>query len=263
MNVQAACIDITGSNRAMDVAYLEGQVLRLRTDADLASFLNWVSDKQPDFIAVDAPSKANIGLVERNRDEYGIPNGRYQNFRIAEAVLKLKGIGLYNTPKRKPPEWMKRGWDLYSLLQARSYRLLDAPGSAQPPPKLVFEVHPHASFVVGLGWIPQKKQSLAGQLERAAYLRRECSQLGITVDETPLAIDQLKQLQKTAATWDTVREDGISLPSISHDQLDAIAGLTTALRASKGHAVAVGHQDDGVIVLPQELADSAYQWKHK
>jgi len=44
---------------------------------------------------------------------------------------------------------------------------------------------------VGLGWIPQNKQTLAGQLERLAYLRRECRDLGISIDKTMLAEDQL------------------------------------------------------------------------
>lgn len=263
MSITAACIDITGSSRAMDVAYLEGNCLRLRTESNLKSFLDWVTDQSPDLIAVDAPSKENIGLVPQLRDEYGIPEDRYENFRVAEVLLKLKGIGLYNTPQEKPPEWMKRGWDLYSLLLDKQYRLLDTPGKVVPAKRLTFEVHPHASFVVGLGWIPQSKQTLAGLLERAAYLRKECSQLGIATAGTLLEFDQLHELQSVAATWDSIVNDGIVLPSLSHDQLDAIAGLITAVHLSRGDAFAVGHQDDGVIVIPKPLTDTPYQWKHK
>jgi hypothetical protein len=128
---------------------------------------------------------------------------------------------------------------------------------------MIIEVHPHASFVVGLGWIPQIKKTLAGQLERAAYLRKECRALGITTEGTILEIDQLQQLLSTTATWDTIVSNGIVLPSLSHDQLDATVGLTTVVRAMCGDAVAVGHQEDGVIVVPKPLSDSPYQWKHK
>tara|TARA_R110000868_G_scaffold164672_1_gene397430 strand:+ start:11272 stop:12063 length:792 start_codon:yes stop_codon:yes gene_type:complete len=263
MSITAACIDITGSSRAMDVAYLEGDSLYLRTESNLKSFLDWVTDQSPDLIAVDAPSKENIGLVPQLREEYGIPEDRYENFRVAEVLLKLKGIGLYNTPQEKPPEWMKRGWDLYTLLQDKQYRLLDTPGKVAPAKQLTFEVHPHASFVVGLGWIPQSKQTLAGLLERAAYLRKECSQLGITTTGTLLEFDQLNELKSVTATWDSIVNDGIALPSLSHDQLDAIAGLITAVYVKRGEAHAIGHQDDGVIVIPKPLADTPYQWKHK
>ena len=54
-----------------------------------------------------------------------------------------------------------------------------------------------------------------------------------------------------------------NLGALSHDQLDAIVGLTTAVRVVRGEAVAVGHQEDGVIVVPRQLAESPYQRKHK
>lgn len=263
MRIKAACIDITGSSRAMDVAYVEDDALNLQTASNLKKFLDWVGEREPDVIVVDAPSKENVGLVSKHRNEFGIPEGSYENFRIAEALLKLKGIGLYNTPQTNPPEWMKRGWDLYSLLQGKGYLLLDTPGPVKSTGKGVLEVHPHASFVVGLGWIPQNKQTLAGQLERLAYLRRECRELGISIDKTMLAEDQLGQLKNTSATWETIVADGVTLPEISHDQLDAIAGLTTAIRAMRADAVAIGHQGDGVIVVPRKLSETPYQWKHK
>jgi predicted nuclease with RNAse H fold len=263
MGITAACIDITGSRRAMDVAFLEDDALDMRAASNLKTFLDWVGELKPDVIAVDAPSKENVGLVARHRDEFDIPDGSYENFRIAEALLKLKGIGLYNTPQTNPPEWMKRGWDLYSLLQGKGYFLLDTPGPVKSTAKGVFEVHPHASFVVGLGWIPQSKQTLAGQFERLAYLRRECRDLGISIGKTMLTEDQLGQLKETTATWETIVVDGLTLPEISHDQLDAIAGLTTAIRAIRGDGVAIGHQGDGVIVVPRKLSETPYQWKHK
>ena len=262
MPVTAACIDITALNRPMDVAYLQRDALHLRNEPNLESFLEWVDDQQPENIAVDAPSKQNIGLVPGHREFYGIPEDRYENFRIAEVLLRMKNIGLYNTPQENPPMWMEVGWDLYAQLGNMNYNLWDTPGVPTLAPNMMLEVHPHASVVVGLGWIPQRKQTLAGQLERAAYLRRECHELDIAVEGTLLAVDQLAQLQGVVTTWDTIVADGINLPLLSHDQLDAIAGLTTVVRAVRGDAFAVGHQDDGVIVVPQELADLAYERLH-
>ena len=148
---------------------------------------------------------------------------------------------------------MKRGWKLYSLLQESGYALLDTPGPVSRTERLTFEVHPHASFVVGLGWIPQSKDTLAGQLERAAYLRKECRELGISTAGTLLDTDQLQRLKSIKATWKSIVEGGIVLPSLSHDQLDAMAGLITAVHVYRGGAVAVGHRGDGVIVVPEVI----------
>ena len=73
MGLTAACIDITGSSRAMDVAYLKDNTLTLRTAANLENFLDWVTDQQPQFVAVDAPSKTNARLVPQFRADYGNP----------------------------------------------------------------------------------------------------------------------------------------------------------------------------------------------
>ncbi len=263
MPATAACIDITGSDRAMDVAYLKDKQVHLRTEANLTGFLEWVASEQPQMVAVDAPSKENIGLVPDNRKIYDIPANKYENFRIAEALLKTRRIGLYNTPREKPPEWMKRGWDLYSLLKDKGYSLLDVPGTVVNCDRITFEVHPHASFVVGLGWIPQQKDTLAGLLERAAFLRRECRELSVSVVGTLLDDDQLQRLKNIDTTWEEIADEGIALPSLSHDQLDALAGLATAIRVQRGEAEAVGHQGDGVIVVPRPLSKTPYQWKHK
>lgn len=262
MAVTAACIDITGSSRAMDVAFLEDGAIRLRIESNVNGFLNWVSQHQPEIIAIDAPSKENSGCVPRLRQKYSIPDGRYDNFRIAEVLLKLKGIGLYNTPQKQPPDWMKRGWDLYSLLRGIGFGVVESPGKVAAPPKSVIEVHPHASFVVGLGWIPQSKRTLAGQLERAAYLRKECADLTLTCEGTPLAVDQLFLLQGVSSAWASIVTDGIDLPLLSHDQLDAMVGLTTAVRSMQGEAIAVGDPGDGVIVVPRQLGDASYKRKH-
>lgn len=258
MGVQAVCIDITGSRRAMDFAYLENDRLDCRTAPNLTNFLDWVGEQMPDVIAVDAPSKRNVGLIRKHRDEFGIPGDSYENFRIAEALLRLKGIGLYNTPQTDPDKWIERGWELYSSLNDKGYILLDTSGPVKLTGKVVLEVHPHASFVVGLGWIPHSKQTLAGQLERLAYLRWECRDLGISTDKTMLVEDQLGQLKSTSTTWETIILDGVTLPEVPHDQLDAIAGLTTAIRALRGDAVAIGHQGDGVIVIPRTLSKTPY-----
>jgi predicted nuclease with RNAse H fold len=260
MSVTAACIDVTGG-RAMDIAYVCDQRLRFATVTSVPSFRKWVSEQKATIIAVDAPSKRNTGQVALSRSQHGIRDGKYGNFRVAEAILRQRGIGLYNTPQDKPPEWMERGWEVYEMLTALGYNLLDEPGrtSVIEGANTVVEVHPHASFVVGLGWIPQTKQNLAGQFERLAYLRNECAELQIDCCETFMGTDLLQSLHELDVTWDQILLHGIRLPEISHDRLDAVVGLTTAIRAIRGEAFAVGQTSDGVIVVPRELSPTSYK----
>ena len=244
----------------MDIAFCEDGILQISALPGVESFCQWVQQNAPRLVAIDAPSKRNCGRVALTRAQYGIPNNKYEDFRVVEAFLRLKGIGLYNTPLEDPPAWMNQGWQLYQSLEELGYQLLDEPGPTEisDDERVVIEVHPHASFVVGLGWIPQDKKGLAGQLERMAYLRTQCAEMGINVAGTCLADDPLTSLQQINATWDGILVDGLKLPSISHDQLDAVVGLTTVLRAANGQAFAVGDSADGVIVLPNNLAGIRY-----
>lgn len=198
-----------------------------------------------------------------SRLEFGIPDGVYEDYRVAEAILRMREIKLYNTPNGEVADWVQRGWDLYDALRELGYRLIDEPGTTMTrcDSKAVIEIHPHASFVVGLGWIPQTKGNLAGQFERLAYLRHECEQLRIDCTDTIISADALQVLRQLDVTWEHIRINGIKLPRISHDSLDAVVGVTTVLRAVRGEAYAVGHKADGVIVVPRPLAPDPYQPK--
>lgn len=264
MGIKAACIDITGSSRSMDIAFVENNVLKLTVVSCREAFFDWVEKFRPECVAIDAPSKRNTGQVNKNREQFSIPKGKYENFRVAEVLLKMKGVGLYNTPKNDAKEWMKRGWEIYDKLRGKGFKLVDEPGKIQTKDEpAILEVHPHACFVVGLGWIPQTKSGLAGQLERLAYLRQECLARKLDLSETFLDEDQLKELTSLEVTWESLVTDGIQLPVVSHDQLDATVGLLTALRATEGTAFGVGVNEDGIIVVPDKLSDVPYTWKHK
>lgn len=264
MGIEAACIDVTGSSRSMDIAYVENNVLKLTIVSGRDAFFDWVEQYRPQCLAIDAPSKHNTGQVENYRKRFSIPDGKYGNFRVAEVLLKMKGVGLYNTPMEDADDWMVRGWEIYDKLRGKGFKLVDQPGTIQAEDEpTMLEVHPHACFVVGLGWIPQTKSGLAGQIERVAYLRQECLTHGLDVSETFLAEDQLEPLKSADVTWESIVNNGIRLPVVSHDQLDATAGLLTAIRAKEGKAFGVGVNEDGIIVVPNELSDVPYIWKHK
>ena len=265
MTITAACVDVTGSSRAMDVAYIEDKTVRLARLSNVESLYVWLTENEPQVLAIDAPSATNKNCIASNPGAYGIPKGKYENFRVCEAQLRLKGIGLYNTPRSDPPTWIERGWEIYKKVESQGYRLYREPGvvSFEPNEKYVFEVHPHASFVVGLGWIPQTKSSLAGQVERIAYLRKQAELFSLDMSETALSRELLSEFQSAFANWDKILTDGLDFPEISHDELDSIVGLFTAQSVLSKDAFATGIADDGVIVTPSSLAETTYCTKSR
>jgi len=255
----AACIDVTGSNRAMDVVWVgeDGHVTHRRVKG-VEGTVDWAGEHLPRILAVDAPCEQNLARVSDAsvRAQHGLDSGSYESFRVCEALLRKAGIGLYNTPRQNAPAWMRRGWDIYGRLQGElDYRLWRQPGRPQSQDgRTLIEVHPHASFVVGLGWIPHKKTTLAGQLERLAYLLAEAERLGIRLEDCGLSGEALAEAGSSLqrATWESIRAQGLHLPQLSHDLLDALAGLVTACLATRGRAFAVGEPEEGVIVVPEE-----------
>jgi len=249
----------------MDVAYIEDNTVRLARLNNVQSLYIWIAENEPQVLAIDAPSATNKNCIALNPGANGIPKGKYENFRVCEAKLRIKGIGLYNTPRSEPPTWIERGWEIYEKVQSQGYKLYRDPGVVKfdSSEKYVFEVHPHASFVVGLGWIPQTKSSLAGQVERIAYLRKQSELFGFDMTETALSRELLSEFQSAFANWDKILTDGLDFPEISHDELDSIAGLFTAQNAISKEAYATGIADDGVIVTPTKLADITYCTKSR
>jgi len=265
MIVSAACVDVTGSSRALDVAYVSEDKVLLQPLANVDQLFDWIKVHEPKVLAIDAPCKTNQNCVVTDPARHGIETGKYENFRVCEALLRMNGIGLYNTPREKPPEWIKTGWKIFDSIKGLGYSLWETPGkvSLKPGTKYVLEVHPHACFVVGLGWIPQTKSSLAGQFERIAYLKHEAQLLDLDMNATPIDRKVLDELNAALSDWDKIRSEGLDFPEISHDELDSIAGLFTAINAIRGEAFATGYEVDGVIVTPSELADSTYCTKHR
>jgi hypothetical protein len=163
----------------------------------------------------------------------------------------VRNIKCYFTSSaRTPPDWVGAGLKLYDALADLGYMLWDTPGPVSTigagVDRIAIEVHPHACFVVKLGWIPQLKISLGGCLERIACLRAWGRELGVQIGAS---YDQLLTELGTLS-WESILERGAP-PQISHDKLDALAAaLTAKVSASAPGACAIGHRADGVLVLP-------------
>jgi hypothetical protein len=262
-----ACLDLTGSKRAWDLVWVKGETVghvKFRKRSKQEDFFAWVKENQPVNLAIDAPSGYNLKrtLAPETRQARGWDK-TYKNMRLCEADLREREIKLYFTPADavKAASWIQCGWQVYDRLKKDfGYKLYDRPGSVQlGGERVLLEVHPHASYVVGLGWIPQAKDSVPGQLERIAYLLDAARQgekpwIGKAMPPATFLRTLVSDLQRL--TWDIIREKGVRIAGESHDKLDALAGLVTVAKAREGTAYAVGDPGEGVIVLPAKPCSS-------
>lgn len=269
-----ACLDLTGSKRAWDLVWVKKRSVgheKFRKGSKLEDFFAWVKESRPVILAIDAPSGYNLKrtLDPEIREARGWET-TYKNMRLCEADLRAREIKLYYTPAdaARAASWIQCGWQVYDRLKKDfDYRLHNQPGPVQlkAEERVVIEVHPHASFVVGLGWIPQVKDSVPGQIERIAHLLDAGKQgeepwTGEAMPPATFLKTLVTDLQEL--TWASIREKGVSIAGESHDKLDALAGLVTAARAQEGTAYAVGDPGEGVIVLPGKPR-SSYRAKRK
>jgi len=284
-----ACVDVTDGTRRLDAIAVNssGKVVHKSCDS-IATLIAWVEEVQPQVIAVDGPSGRNVGLTQDDaiRAKYGwlglrsrsardasrnrLP--KFWDFRVAEAILSSQGIGLYNTPgnAQKVSDWIKTGWKIYEALEKLGYKRWVSPGQVQLDSNQhwLIEIHPHACFAVGAGYILPEKVSLAGYFTRIAYLQKAASELGWKL--TGQAWPGSAWLEQLATTLKGFIDGGACLAPeqalrsllpvlpVGHDLLDCLVGIITAGRAIAGHAHAVGETRDGVIVLPGALAPGLY-----
>jgi hypothetical protein len=250
-------VDITGSNRRWDWTLIDDEKKSVLSGQGSAkTLLGVVESDEPDIIAVDGPSAENCGLMRRAEIRHAVLGERataketlYENYRVSEADLGLRGIHCYVTPQCERADlsdWVRVGLDLYEGLAER-YSLLREPGQVdyRPGQKLMIEVYPHASFVVALGWIPQLKTSLGGCLERIACLVLWAERLGFDLPEMSELVPLLKNMDMKR-----IAENGA--PDLRHDKLDALSAAFTAKSVADGTAWALGNTADGVIVLPKK-----------
>lgn len=177
---------------------------------DLAALEALVAGLPPDAaVAVDAPPAPAKGLVA------GAAN------RVAEQALLRAGISLYSTPpaERDAPAWMRAGFAVYRMLEARGYPL--ATGEARPGAGAAVECYPHLSYLALAGRARGRTSKL--EWSRAALRGR--------VAGLPTDADQ--------------------------DQLDAACAALTAWYWARGEWIGYGDPAEGVIVAPRTSHDPA------
>jgi hypothetical protein len=184
-------------------------------------------------VAVDAPSGPRRDLLSADspvRATLGLPAGRYERFRVCDALLTRRRLPLYQVPARREEAagWMQAGYSLYAALSTLGLFRPAADLAHEAPVgegALRFgrlcETYPDAVFCALLGHRPAPKRTPWGLQQRIAALK-----LKLVVDA-----------------------DG-GLWHRTLDELDACAAAYAAYTLAVGRGSWVGHPEEGVIVLP-------------
>ncbi len=253
-------IDSTAGRRPFTYAILD-EKLRIVAcgEGQFMEVVDLVAGQPAAAVAVDAPQSPNHGLMAQPeyRDKFGLPSHSqgWRDCKVAEYLLRRRGIGLYLTPRDpdRAAGWMRVGFQLYDALRAAGFQAYQpnaavASGAAgdRGAPRVFLEVYPHGGFTVRLGHRPLRKDTLEGRLQRQIVLYDE----GVDVPDPMDAVEEL--------TRHHLREGTLVFPGLrTHDELDALmAAYTAFLAVRQPEAVtAVGDPVEGEIILPIAPAD--------
>lgn len=245
-------VDPTAGVRPFTYAALDGDLqLMALGQGDMDEVLAFVAGQRAALVAVCAPRRPNLGLMEKPEVRAGlvpVPRpGRWTNFRMAEYQLRQLNITIPQTPAREAdcPNWMRMGFHLYHRLEDLDYRAFpDGDGIRQ-----CLEVYPHACFTVLLDHPPFPKHTLEGRLQRQLVLH-ECR---INLHDPMLIFEEI--------TRHRLLQGILPLEHLHPaEELDALVAAYTAWLSGSGsgQVTLLGHPKEGTLVLPVAQLKSRY-----
>jgi len=208
-----AGIDVSAT-RGLDAAILAsgGKLIETTWLPDLDGLRVWLDvwAGRLAAVAVDAPASTAHQ-----------PGGR-----IAERVLRARGVSLYLAPtvEQPPATWMVVGWRIFRLLEWFGFPEARLPRAQSPDGPRALECFPYAAYVAWTG------KGRPKTMLPAVWARR------------------------------VLRQRGYTPPGTGKDAPDAIAAALAAYAWMRGEAVPYGDPAEGVIwtpcALPEKLMSS-------
>jgi hypothetical protein len=235
-------IDCTSGSKAFTYAALDVE-LRLVSlaEAGLEAMLAFVEAHDAAFVAVNAPSHVNAGVIrERLQAEGSSSRGpRGAEIREAEHELRARGISVSATPRTEAlcPAWIQAGFEIYRGLARLGFKPFPAADAARQ----WLETHPHAAFCVLLDRGPLPKPSLEGRLQRALALFER----GVRIQDPMIFLEEITRHRLLHGLLPT----DVVLPPT---QLDALVAAYTAwIGGTKPlEPIQLGNSLEGFITLP-------------
>ncbi|MEW5870207.1 MAG: DUF429 domain-containing protein [Chloroflexota bacterium] len=237
-------IDPTAGERPFVYAALDDDLKLLALgQGSMDEVLAFAAGQQHALAAVCAPRQPNLGLMARGEVRQSLatpPNpGRWENFRMADYLLRLHNISIPQTPGSEEacPNWMRNGFTLFRRLEALSYQAYpDSQAACQS-----LEVYPYACYAVLLGGLPFPKHSLEGRLQRQLALYEQ----GVNVPDPMRFFEEITRhrLLKGILPLDELYSPG---------ELDALVAAYTAWKAATkpDQVLLLGDSREGQLVLP-------------
>ena len=242
-------IDPTTGKNEFEYAVLDANLNLVKlADADREEMFIFLERQNAAFVAVNAPTQVNHGLVKIKLDMAGSSPGRAirgVDMRLAEFELRKRGIQVAGTPSREEfcPAWMQVGFALYQKMSDFGFKPLDADGANHR----VFETHPYASFCTLAESIPFPKPTMEGRLQRQAILFNK----GLRIND---AMEFFEEITRFKLMKGILPVEILYTP----EQLDVLVAAYTAWVAANrpGDISRVGDKNEGQIFLPiSELHD--------
>jgi hypothetical protein len=237
-------VDPTAGQKPFAYAALDSErkILALG-QGDMDEILAFVAGQRQAFVAVCAPRRANLGLLEQESIRQAlspVPRpGRWVDFRVAEYLLRQHNISTPQTCRipSECPRWMQMGFKLHRRLEALGYAAYPCPDE----PLQCLEVYPHAAFTALLERPPFPKHTLEGRLQRQLVLHEQ----GLAV---PDAMDFFEEITRHRLLRGMLPYDQLYQPA----ELDALAAAYTAWLAAvhPDQTCCLGSPEEGQIVLP-------------
>ena len=210
---------------------------------DLKDAFVFLAGQESALAAINSPMTTNKGLMKREEIRKTLSAksdlGRWANLRLVEFELLERGVHVPRTPGtlKSTPLWMKLGFRLFEEIGKLGYLPYpDADGRKQ-----YFECQGEAAFWNLLGHAPLKENTLEGRIQRQLVLQL----CGVPVPDAMLFFEEI--------TRHKILESSLPLDNVySNEELNALAAAYTAWLAAheKEKVVKVGHQDEGLIFLP-------------
>jgi hypothetical protein len=235
-------IDPSGGRSPFTYAALDRERRLLALGAgELEDVLAFAGGQAAVLAAVNAPAGPNLGLVRKKleRQAPGPGHSRGLEMRLAEYLLRERGIGVSPTPSRRElcPAWMQMGFALYQQLGKMGYK----PYPSVSAPRQWLETHPHAAFCALLGRMPLPKPTLEGRLQRQLALHAA----GVGIKDP---MDFFEEITRHKILGGNLPMEFIYLP----EELDALAAaLVACLAGEEGEQIElVGSKEEGRIAVP-------------
>lgn len=249
--INSFCIGIdpsAGSENLRLVIFTSDGRLVHQGERALSELYATLQPYSPAVAAVNAPSALNNGRVRSPELRESLPEmhipGRNVDMRVAEFILRAKGIHVGMTPSILPlcTQATRTGFQVFEVLSSLGY------SSGENAPLRMIEASAHAVYCVLAGVNPLPKLTLEGRLQRQLLLNDG----GLQIKDPMEFLEEVTRhkLLKGILPWDELYDIGL---------LDAMAAALTAMYVIDDERMfcAVGDLEEGEIHLPvPELLDT-------